>query len=76
MNSFMKAVSGNRTVSTVCVVRKPSCTEKNGVRVDSAVRREMRQKSPASWALRAKSMPQPQSATAMTSSCPAWTLSP
>ncbi len=42
----------------------------------SAARREIRQKSPASWALRAKIMPQPQSATDITSSWPAWTLSP
>jgi hypothetical protein len=42
----------------------------------SAARRAIRQKSPASWALRAKSMPQPQSATDMTSSCPAWTFRP
>src|SRR5436309_12884579 len=76
MNSFMNAGSHKRTVSTVWVVRKPSWTLKNGVFDASAARREIRQKSPASWALRAKIMPQPQSATDMTSSCPAWTLSP
>ena len=31
MYSFMNAGSGSRTVSTVCVVRKPSWTLKNGV---------------------------------------------
>ena len=76
MYSFMNSGSGRRTVSTVCVVRKPSWTLKNGVCVASAARRAMRQKSPASWALRAKIMPQPQSATDITSSWPAWTLSP
>ena len=63
MYSFMNSGSGRRTVSTVCVVRKPSCTLKKGVCVASAARRQIRQKSPASWALRANSMPQPQSAT-------------
>ena len=76
MNSFMNSGSGSRTVSTVCVVRKPSCTLKNGVCEASAARRQIRQKSPASWALRPNSMPQPQSATLITSSCPAWTFSP
>ena len=59
MYSFMNSGSGSRTVSTVCVVRKPSCTLKNGVWLASAARRQIRQKSPASWALRAKIMPQP-----------------
>ena len=36
MNSFMNSGSGSRTVSTVWVVRKPSCTLKNGVCVASA----------------------------------------
>jgi len=76
MYSFMNSGSGRRTVSTVCVVRKPSWTLKNGVCVASAVRRAIRQRSPASWALRPKIMPQPQSATLITSSCPACTLSP
>ena len=76
MYSFMNSGSGSRTVSTVCVVRKPSCTLKNGVCVASAARRAIRQKSPASWALRPKIMPQPQSATDITSSWPAWTFSP
>ena len=76
MNSFMNSGSGSRTRSTVWVVRKPSCTLKNGVCVASAARRAIRQKSPASWALRPKIMPQPQSATDITSSWPAWTLSP
>ncbi len=76
MYSFMKAGSGRRAVSTVCVVRKPSWTLKNGVCVASAARRAMRQKSPASWALRATIMPQPTSATDMMSSWPAWTLRP
>ncbi len=76
MYSFMKAGSGRRTVSTVCVVRNPSWTLKNGVWVASAARRAIRQKSPASCALRPKIMPQPQSATDIMSSWPAWTLSP
>ena len=76
MNSFMNSGSGSRTLSTVCVVRKPSCTLKNGVCDASAARRAIRHRSPASWALRANSMPQPQSATLITSSCPACTLSP
>jgi hypothetical protein len=75
-NSFMNSGSMSRTVSTVWVVRNPSWTLKNGVYVASATRREMRQKSPASWALRAKSIPHPTSATLITSSWPAWTLSP
>ena len=75
MNSFMNSSSGSRTFSTVCVVRKPSCTLKNGVCEASAARRQIRHRSPASWALRPNSMPQPQSATLITSSCPAWTFS-
>ena len=71
----MKSGSGNRTLSTVCVVRKPSCTLKNGVLLFSAARRAMRHMSPASWALRPKSIPQPQSATLIRSSCPACTFS-
>jgi hypothetical protein len=47
----------------------------NGVSVRSATRRAIAARSAASWALRAKSTPHPVSATAMTSSCPAWMLS-
>ena len=43
-------------------------------RVSSATRRAIAVRSAASWALRANSMPQPVSATAITSSWPAWML--
>ena len=59
----------------VWVVRKPSCTQRNGVSVSSATRRQIAVRSAASCALRANRMPQPVSATPMTSSCPAWMLS-
>ena len=74
-NSFMKSGSGRRTFSMVCVVRKPSCTFRNGVSASSAVRRAISAKSPASCALRAYSTPHPQSATPTTSSWPACTFS-
>ena len=44
-------------------------------RSPSATRRAIAVRSAASWTLRAKRMPQPVSATAMTSSWPAWMLS-
>jgi len=56
------------------VVRKPSWQTRNGVSVSSAARRAMAVRSAASWALRAKTMPQPVSATPITSSWPAWML--
>ena len=58
----------------VCVVRKPSWTTNQGVSPSSATRRAMAVRSAASWQLRAKKMPQPQSATPITSSWPAWML--
>jgi len=56
----------------VWVVRKPSWTTNHGVSPSSATRRAMAVRSAASWALRAKKMPQPASATPITSSWPAW----
>jgi hypothetical protein len=74
MYCFIISGSGSRHVSRVWVVRKPSCTLKKGISVASAQRRAIRHRSPDSCALRANSMPQPVSATAITSSWPACTL--
>ena len=73
-NSRRSSSSGSSTFSSVCVVRKPSWATMNGVSPASAVRRAMAARSAASWALRAKTIPQPVSATAITSSWPAWML--
>ena len=67
--------SGSSTFSRVWVVRKPSWQTRKGVSLSSAARRAMAVRSAASCALRAKRIPQPQSATPITSSCPAWMLS-
>ena len=75
MYSFMNSSSGNFMFSIVCVVRKPSCTFMNGVSTASAARRAMSARSQASCALRPNKIPQPQSATLITSSWPQWTLS-
>ncbi len=74
---YARIISGSarRTFSIVWVVRKPSWTEKKGVHEASAARRAINPRSCASCALRANSMPQPQSATAIASSWPACTLS-
>ncbi len=64
----MKAGSGNRTVSIVWVVRKPSWQHRKGVWEFSAARRAISARSATSWALEAKRIPQPVSATAITSS--------
>ena len=58
------------------MVRNPSWHTKNGTSDVSAARRAMAVRSAASWALRAKTMPQPVSATPITSSWPAWMLRP
>ena len=55
-------------------MRKPSWQTRNGVSIASAARRAMALRSAASWALRANTIPQPVSATPITSSWPAWML--
>ena len=60
----------------MCVVRKPSWATKKGTSHASATRRAIAVRSAASWAVRANSMPQPASATAIMSSWPAWMFSP
>jgi predicted metal-dependent RNase len=55
-------------------LKNPSIILKKGVSVSSATRLDISAKSPPSWAFRPKSIPQPQSETAITSSCPAWTF--
>ena len=59
-NSRSSSSSGRRTFSSVWVVRNPSWATMNGVSVASATRRAMAARSAASWALRAKRIPQPR----------------
>ncbi len=69
---FRSSSSGSWTFSIVWVVRKPSWATSHGVSPSSATRRAMAVRSAASWQLREKNMPQPQSATPIMSSWPAW----
>ena len=76
MNSFMNSGSGSRTVSTVCVVRKPSCTLKNGVCVASAARRRDQAEVAGLLGVAAEDHAPAAVGHDITSSCPAWTFSP